>query len=208
MAFIPAPFTIRSEVHWTIGENANAMDRIHWLYQNGPPSPGDLNSFATALRGQISNNFIPLVGAGVHLTNVRAIDIAASTGQEGLATGDTLGERPGAVLTAITCVLVSGRITRRYRGGRPRIYFPAGVQTDLSNSSVWDPAIVTAVQNAWQAVLNAIQGQTFGSFTINNWANVARTVDKIVQNPRKVEPVVSFTVKNIPGTQRRRYGRP
>ena len=208
MAFIPAPFTIRSEIHFTLGPNPNVMNRIHWGYQNGPPSPGDLGSFSAALRAAIVSNLVPLCGTGVTLTTVRAIDIAASTGQEGQTIGSTIGTRPGAVLTAATCILASGHISRRYRGGRPRIYFPAGVQEDLSNVSTWDPAIVSATTSAWQAVLNAIQGQTFGSFTITNWVNVAHKVDGIVQNPRKVEPVTSFVVKTVPGTQRRRYARP
>jgi hypothetical protein len=85
----------------------------------------------------------------------------------------TLGTESGAPLSAATAVLQNLNISRRYRGGKPRTYWPLFNSTDLSNPGEWGAANLTAFNTAMTAHRADILAATEGSTIMLNQVNVS-----------------------------------
>ena len=221
MPALPAvPQVIKIRWLHTIGSNVNLGCHQYWHYAGAAPTGADMTALATAAFNAWVTNLAPVAGNWVTLTETITEDLTSSTTPIGTQTGSHAGGLSGAPLTAETAVLANYVIARRYRGGKPRTYWPLGEPSQLTTAERWSGAAVTAFGTALAALDTALLAVTFsGGGALNYQANVSY-YDGFVsfQNPVTlrwknapkprttpvVDQITSTVVNPIPGSQRRR----
>jgi hypothetical protein len=219
----PVPNVIRCKLGWHVGEDLTVSNSLDFLYTGGPPSPTDCVALATAARTAMATDLLALLPIAASSTFVSMEDLSSTSGSFGELAGVEAGTRAGATLTASACVLSNYTISRRYRGGKPRSYWPFGTSTDLADASTWSAASQTAFTTAIQAWLNAVRVLASGTTTLTQHVNVSyyqgftavvnpitgRTKDvaKLRTGGPVVDIITGMTVNLKPGVQRRRFQR-
>jgi hypothetical protein len=163
--------------------------------------------------------FVPHLDNFSALTGVRCIDLSSPTGAEGEHAQASPGTGGVDILPGATCLLMRYVINRRYRGGKPRSYFPFGVQTDLSTRQQWGTGFLTDIDGKYAAAHTAILALSSGSTVITDQVNVSYYEGFTVQTspstgratnvPKRrttplVDTIVSFSASGTPASQRRR----
>lgn len=172
-ALPPVPQTLRCTYQWEISGDTAAIDRVFYTYTGGPPSAADCNTLAaglyTNLIGALGGQFV----GDVLLIGTEVVDLSTATSFSGAHSASTAGTRPGGALGASTAVLMNQHITRRYRGGKPRTYWPFFADTDLLTEQLWVAASVATLLtdlNLWNANNKAL---TAGTTALQNLVNVS-----------------------------------
>jgi hypothetical protein len=214
----PASQTLRTELEWSVGVDIAARSILFWRYSGGPPSASDASTLATEIYAA-GTGFQPLYQEGISLIGCTVTDLSASDGAQATHEATAPGQREGTGLAGATAVLANYTIARRYRGGKPRNYFPWGVGQDLSNQQQWGQGFLTACTNAWTTFTGAVIGATGGSTAITSHANVSYySGSRVVTSPTtgrarnvpiprstpQVDTIVGFSFSATPATQRRR----
>jgi hypothetical protein len=156
---VPGP-VLRVEFETNDLASIAAGSRFYVGYSGGPPDAADLDTLAGAVASAWTTHMAPMVNSNEHLVGVTITDLSSSTGAIGAYTGNVAGSRSGPTLPASACAVVNHRIARRYRGGRPRTYVRAGVQSDLEGTNTWTSGFLTDMLAAWEAWIAAILGTT------------------------------------------------
>jgi len=142
--------TIRVRLDWTEADGFKGGNRIYLNYSDGPPTATQCQALATyilttlfpaTLASLISNNWA--------LTEVDVLDITTESGLSGTHTGSAAGTRGTSSLPAQCATNIEFNIVERYRGGKPRIYLPPGLTTDLANPSTYNSTYQNAMGVAW-----------------------------------------------------------
>lgn len=214
----PLANAIRSRLLWSDGSDANVSSTLFWRYTGGPPSAADVSALAQDLYTAAAG-FDGLYPADTQLTGTEITDLSSSSGFQAEHNQTTAGIRAGTPLAGGTAVVVGYNIGRRYRGGKPRNYFPWGTANDLQTRQLWTNSFITDIQTAFSSFAGSFIGAASGGTTIAAHINVSYYEGfttptpapgkraKNVSTPR-VTPlpndIVSFTVRTAPGSQRRR----
>lgn len=158
-------------------------------------------------------------GSDVHLTNVIVTDLSSVTGGQGEESSDAPGGKEPGALSMATALLINYKISRRYRGGKPRSYLPWLVETDLTNRRSWNPAAVAIAEGRLSTIFASIIGASSGSTTITEHVNISYFEGfTVVTNPTTgrarnvstrrgtpiVDAVTGFAGSTRPASQRRR----
>jgi hypothetical protein len=91
----------------------------------------------------------------------------------GINTATRAGTRAGGQLGGGTAALLDFHIQRRYRGGKPRQYLPAGVTTDLANAQQWSTTFTGNLATAWNAWINQLVAAPPAGTSLLNVVNVS-----------------------------------
>jgi len=198
------PQTIKLEMHWTYGTDANVMSHLFYSTAAATPGTNDLLAFATLFATSYTTNMVSQTSAQVSLRKVRGIWLGDRTSAVPEWNGNAVGNRAGTALPAQTAALFNLRIARRYRGGKPRVYFPCGVGADMTDPQHWAATFLTSCSNAMNNINTALQA--FTSTTINNpfLVSVSYYTGKSLRTNPVVDSVSAITMNAIPGSQRRR----
>ncbi len=218
---MPVPNVIRIRLRHTLGDDFDVLSRFFIQYAGTAPSDTELDTFAGAVGASWVTGFLTYSNTDTVLTEVIATDLSSSMASEGTATEDETGTRTGGSLPASTCLLINFQISRRYRGGKPRIYLPLGSDSDLLTAQTWNPTFVSEVGIAWAAFIAAVVAEPWSgggllsqvvpSFFEGTSGELVGSGDyvrgKTLPIPRAaplVEPITGFSVNPIFGSQRRR----
>jgi hypothetical protein len=212
------PNVLSTQLHWNDGTDGNVSSTMFWRYGGSPPNSADCSNFAVTLENAFAAENA-LWDTRTELTGCTATDLSSNSGGVGSSTGSTNGTLGGDTLAGGTAVVVSYLITRRYRGGKPRNYFPWGDSNSLNTKQLWLPAYVASVAAGMASAISAFIGTVEGATTISAHVNVsyyegftvvtspttgrARNVPKLRTTP-VVDDIVGRTVLGRPGSQRRR----
>ena|SRR5215469_15143908 len=159
MAKPPLPDVSTVRVHLT-GRDASNFQwgvRLYFSYSAGPPSGADCTTLAGAINSAFSAHLAALMVPNYELDEVDVLDIATDTGLSGQNTTVVAGTRTGIPVAYQVAFNVEYGIARRYRGGKPRSYFPFGADTDLADYSHWTTALHDLVLTGVTAFFNAIE---------------------------------------------------
>jgi hypothetical protein len=123
-------------------------------------------------------------------------------------------------LTGAAAALVNGTIARRYRGGKPRTYWPWFTSTDLDTQQQWNTSAVTLFNTQWGDFMTACLAISESGCTISESVNVSfyqgfvsaenpithrwRNLPTYRTGEIPVDPILSWTLNLKPGSQRRR----
>jgi hypothetical protein len=124
-----------------------------------PPSPSDCATIGTSLSTAWQNALAPLCQVNVHLRTVDVIDLSSDVSSVGSVAVNIAGTRAGNANPNNSAMVASYRINRRYRGGHPRTYWPAGVASDTATGNLWSQTFLPIANNgasAWVGNVNAI----------------------------------------------------
>jgi hypothetical protein len=208
------------QLDFLVGTDSAAMTRFYLLYTGGPPSGADMTSFASTLMVGCVGALPAVMHPDTSIESVTLTDLSSPTGATGFASTPTPGVRTGDALPAGAAVLGNYHIARRYRGGRPRGYWPLGTATDLLTRQTWVGASVSAFESAIETVTNTLDGSFHGTTSVGLPVSVSyyqgftsvlniitgrtRDVAKIRTGAIPVDLVVSGSVNPHVSSQRRR----
>jgi hypothetical protein len=216
------PNVLRMEMQHTVGTDLDVLTRTFWLYSGSAPSNSGLVSMATALATSWGTVWKPLAGTSITLTNIALVDLTTTSSSEGSHAASIAGTRTGGAMPAGATVLVNYLLARRYRGGKPRSYFPYGVDSDLLNAQQWSSTFTGLVNTALASWDTDVAAAAPSGTTIANQVNVSyyhgfsSVQDPVTLRWRNIPtPRASVLIDNIVsqscnakiGSQRKRYVR-
>jgi hypothetical protein len=201
------PGVVRVNFIFTVGTNTNVHSHIYLQSDTGDVTQTDLNPAATLIAAAWASNLKAWHHATVSLTTVEVDDLGTPGNVPGSAVGPGPGSRSGDTPFADVAALFNFKVSRRYRGGKPRAYMPLFNAGDLQDNNHWNSTMATTLIGAWRAFITAITTTpTTGLFPAFH-VSVSWIADKVVLTTPIVDPVVQSTLNPIPGSQRRRMGR-
>jgi hypothetical protein len=151
------PSVMQIVFNLTYGEDVHVLNRFFMQFTPGGFSQAQANALASSISTFWNNRLAPIHPTNVTLTSVVVTDLTSSLGLVGVSTTNHVGTRAGGLLSAETAVVLQFHTLRRYRGGHPRMYLPAGVAGDLADTQTWVAGFATVVAADWIAMLNDIQ---------------------------------------------------
>lgn len=212
------PNVLKTQLEWIDSNDSSVTSTMFWRYTGSPPNASACANLATAL----ANAFLPLNDLWTETTSligVKATDLSDTSGGVGTVTVSQVGDLIGPDVAGGTCVCVSYLINRRYRGGKPRNYFPFGNSSSLNGRQAWGPTFIGNVASGIATAISTFIGTTESGTTIASHANVsyydgftvvtnpitgrARNVPKLRTVP-EVDDIVGRNVLGRPASQRRR----
>lgn len=215
----PVVNVARVHLLWNVGPDLDVTTTQYWDYTGGSFSSGNAASMAAAIIAALPGGFDAYFTDQVKFTGVRVTDLSSDTGGDGTATADVVGTRSGGGLPASTAAVANYTIDRRYRGGKPKGFYPFGSESDLQGPSVWSDAALAAWLAAVEAIFAAINGASGGGSTLSAHVAVSYysgftvitspTTGRARNVPTKrtvptTYDVVSTDISTYLGTQRRR----
>lgn len=215
---LPASPCVRVRLDYTHASGLTAGSRFYLSYSGSAPSGANCVTLATDIATQWNTNLAGFPDSDWTLTEVDVLDIATNSGLSGTVSVSHAGTGSGTSLPAQCCINVEFNISRRYRGGKPRMYFVPATESGQNNDSTWSSSLITAVNAAFTAFFAAIEALSIGSmgtlahvnlsyyegFTnITNSSGRERAVPTY-RAVAKLDPVVGYSMKAVIGSQRRR----
>lgn len=165
MTTVPLPDVpcVRCRMVYTLADGTLAGSRFYLSYSGSAPSGANCTTLAGDINSAWGSHILGLVNVDVSLTEVDVLDIATDSGLSGQNTTLVTGTRSGTAMPIQTAMDVEFGIARRYRGGKPRMYWPPGVTSDIDTTSMWSSAFVSSWTTDVEAFFSEIEGLSIGS---------------------------------------------
>lgn len=196
------------------------LTRFYLQYPGAAPSASQLATLNNGIIAAFTSHLQPLMTANKELLEVDTVDLSTPSSAQLATTAAVIGSEAGAWLPLMACTVAGYGISRRYRGGHPRGYWPLGAQGDVATSGEWSTTYQAAAQGAIGSFFNDVTGIIWGVSEITKHVNVsyyqgftvvtdpitgrARNVPKLRPGGPVIDLIVSTNVRAILGTQRRR----
>lgn len=196
--------------------------RIYFQYAGGAPNDAACATFLTNVLANFTPHIPALYNPDFTLTSLSVTDLSSPTGGFAELPTSVAGTRSGGAPPVNICALMNYTIARRYRGGKPRSYWPWGAAADLSTPREWSSTFVTACDGGYSAYQGAVLGLALGSASLVAQVNVSyyqgftnvpygtptkyRRVPTLRPTP-VVDDIGGFALNPIPGSQRKRFQR-
>lgn len=215
---LPASPCLRVRLDYTQGDAALAGNRFYLSYAGAAPTAGNCISIADGVEAAWVANLQSVTQTEFALTEVDVLDIATEAGASGHWTGSEDGTLSSSFIPASAAVNVEFDISRRYRGGKPRIFLPPGGNTQLQDGGHWTSAYQGDIQTAIEGFFAAVSAIAVGAvgalahvnlsyykgFTnITNSSGRERAVPTY-RDSALVDLITGYSVKGELGSQRRR----
>lgn len=215
---LPASPCVRVTTDYTNEDGSLASSRFFLSYSGAAPSAANCVTLAGDIGSAWESDIAPLVSSEWSLTLVDVEDISTEIGNHGSAAESHAGTRSGTAMPAQVAMNVEYDIARRYRGGKPRQYFPAGVTSDTADGGHWSAGFVTTVNSAVAAYYAAIEALSVGSMGTlahvnisfyQGFTNITNSSGRTRAAPKYratglVDTVTGYAGKPLMGSQRRR----
>lgn len=192
-ALADQPNVLAVRTTWAQSEGDLLTTKQYFTYTGTAPSNATCIAIATAIRGAAVTDLIPLLSSACAMAQVTVTDLTSPTSGFGEYATETSGSRSGAILPASTCALLSCKVERRYRGGKPRVYFPFGTQPDLQDQQTWNSAFASAFDTGLTNYVAAVKAIVISGTTISQFVNIS-----YYQGFSSVENPVTHRWRNIP----------
>jgi hypothetical protein len=221
-ALPPAPSVLRIQFEYNTGGSLRAGNRVYYEYSGGPPSAPNLDTLATDVSSAFSTDLAEQMSQSFSLVEVAIEDLTSSSAAVGSWTGSVEGTRSDATPdnTLNDALIQNFQISRRYRGGRPKTFWPFGVSGDRATDATWGAGFITSCTTQLTAFDTALKALTGVGCTLVNrvnvsfyegFASVQNPVTKRWTNiptPRSGDAVIdvinTFSINPLIGSQRRR----
>lgn len=193
--------------------------RFYLSYSGSRPSAPNCVTLAGDIQAAAATNLGPLISTAIAMDEIDVLDIQDSSGASGQNTTTWNGTRSGSATPVQVCTGVEYNIARRYRGGKPRGYWPFGTTSDYASGSSWSPGFVSASNAGMLAFFTAVNGLSVGSMgTLQHvnlsfykgYVNIENPDSRAFSRPTYRSPnaihdnVSGYSTKTILSSQRRR----
>lgn len=211
---------VKIEIFWGLPSGGFSTTGLHWAYTGSVPTAAAANAIAASVRTAAVTQFLPRLTTDRTLQNVTVTDLSSSSGVVGLAAASSGGARPTPGLSVNDATVVDYTIGRRYRGGKPRSYYPFGANADQTGGNLWTSAYLTEINNAVTAFTTAVVGVNSGGTILSTPVSVSyysgfttytgsggrpKTRATLRATPL-LDPITAHSVRRTIGSQRRRLG--
>jgi hypothetical protein len=217
---LPSPGqVIRVALDFQVGSDAHALTRFFVAYSGTAPAASDLLHFGGVLNSAADALLPAVMHPDTTYLGCTLTDLASDTGAETNSPETTVGTETGAALGAAVAVVTKLTIGRRYRGGKPKGFWPLGTAADLDTRQTWLSGSVTNFLNAIEAIQTSLEGASSSGTAITAPVNVSyygppnriitgstgrvRTVSTVRATPL-VDTIQAIAVDTHLGSQRRR----
>ena len=220
-ALVDQPGVLRIKHYFSVGADLNVSTSLYFKYSGTAPSDADCAAIASEARSCWNNAWLGHLSSARAQLGASCQDLTTPSSGFGESLITSVGGGSAEDLAASTCLLVNYHIARRYRGGKPRSYWPTNIAVDLSTPHTWDTGVLATMTGEWQtSYLDVLVGFVQGGTTIGPQVSVSYYSGfttppvapghraKNVSTPRAVaitpDLILGFTLNPKPGTQRRR----
>lgn len=197
-----------------------AGSRFYLTYSGSAPTPANCVTLADDVVTQWGSHISGLITSHVTLNEVDVLDLASDTGNSGQSTTTSAGTASDPAPPSNVAVNVEFNIARRYRGGKPRMYFPSTNNANLADQSHWSSGFISTFGSDVAAFFAALAALSIGSMGTLAHANISFFKGVSTTTPPwrgpgfkyppkyrttpQVDPVEGYAVKAVIGSQRRR----
>lgn len=209
---------MRVRLKYTQSDDFDAGSRFYLSYAGAAPTAGNCATIASDVAAAWATNCAGFQDDSWALTEVDVLDIASLTGLSGQWSGSNAGDATGTGLPSQCATNVEFDIARRYRGGKPRMYFPPGVEAALVDNGHYANSHVTAINTSVAAFFTEIEAIDVGAVGALAHVNLSyyKGFTNIVNSSGReravptyratalVDPVLGYSCKALIGSQRRR----
>jgi len=215
---LPASPCVRVRLIYSSPTGGEAGSRFYLSYSGSAPSSGNCGTLAADISGAWNSALASMVPNEWALIETDVIDIATHTGASGSNSTSHAGTRTGTEIPENCATNIEFDISRRYRGGKPRIFMPPGVAGDTDGASHWTSGFITGYNSAFNSFMSAVEAFSIGSmgtlthvnlsyysgFTNHtNTSGRSRPVPTY-RDTAVVDTVEGYSTKGLIGSQRRR----
>lgn len=215
---LPESNVMRIRLDYTDSDNVLAGSRFFLGYGGSPPTSGNCTTLASDIAAAWVTHMAPLIQANYSLTEIDVLDISTLTGASGQWTGDNGGGDTGGAIASQVAVNTEFGIARRYRGGKPRMFWPPASVAAKQNDGSWTLSFVGEYNTAVAAFFAEITALSIGAVGALEHVNVSYYSgftnhtntsgrERAVPTYRTsalVEPITGYSTKQRMGSQRRR----
>jgi hypothetical protein len=206
----------------TWGADNDLMCRFYISYSGVAGTTALYNTFAGAIAAAWNTDMASNINNATALVEVIVEDLSSSTSPSGSWSGSHSGSGGGLETTLATAMLSNMTISRRYRGGKPRMYWPPPGGSALVSPSGWQTATITAWNTALAAFFTAVLAAGWSGAGTLTQVNVSYYSGftpfkgpsgryRNIPNLRTGGPVTDTVTSNVangkPANQRRRLGK-
>lgn len=215
----PAQPCMRVRLDFQTASGTDMGSRFFLQYAGGAPSAANCASIATSIAAFWATRLSQLCYQLTSLVEVDVEDIATNLGAFGSVAVSHPGQMSAGSLVNQAAVNVEFDITRRYRGGKPRMFLPAPDGTALASQDKWSQAFIGTVNAEVAGFFSDIEALNVGSvgalehvnlsyyqgFTnVTNSSGRTRAAPKYRSPVALVDKVTGYACKAVVGSQRRR----
>jgi len=214
----PASPCMRVRLIYTQTDGFEGGNRFYLSYAGSSPTGANCTAIAAAIEAAWVSDLAGQVNEEWALTEVDVLDIATETGLSGQWTGSEAGIRGGTSLPAQCATNIEFGISRRYRGGKPRMFLPPPVSADQLSAGQFNSSFITQMNTNIGEFFSAVQAIDVGAvgalthvnlsyykgFTnVTNSSGRERAVPTY-RDDALLDTVVGYSTKGMIGSQRRR----
>lgn len=216
----PVPGVVRLDIKYTNSTDLDILTRLHFKFNGGPMTNAQATAWATSVVSSAAA-LDAILHTSVQIVLATVTDLTNTSAGVGSYPAAISGGLSGGPLPAATAFLVNYQISRRYRGGRPRSYLPAGDDTSLNDPRSWTSTFIALVTSKWNTFIADIEAAPPTGITSMELCNVTyygppnytkgvlpervKTYSTKLAAPI-VDVINSYTYSAIPSSQRRRSG--
>jgi hypothetical protein len=196
----------------------DVINRFFMQYSGTAPFASELATLANAVITHWTADLAPLHSVDVSLIDALIEDLSSPTSAVGASNTTSVGTRTGGVLGAGVAAVIQEKISRRYRGGHPRVYLPAGVSTDLQTMRSWTSAFQGNLAAGWSSFISDIGGSVWSGggtllpvnvsyyqgFLNHTFPSGRVRPVPVVRSSPLIDIITAFDTNGVLGSQRRR----
>lgn len=222
MGALPAVAKVVRVDHFhTFGTDPDVQVRDFFGY-SGTLSLADAITWCALFATAWNSNMIPNLSNQFRHVNTELTDLSSNTAPQVSNSTGSVGTDTQVALPQGTAMVLKKHITRRYRGGHPRMYMAGFGYTRLATPDTWDPTFLTSYVNSYVTYLNAVSTTAPAGIGTINHVNISYFAGftnhtypsgrvKAIPTPRAtplVDNIASVSGNPIVASQRRRNEQP
>ena len=216
----PVSKVVRADFYFSQGHTANLQVREFFQY-TGTLNGTDATAWCATMQGSMAT-LLGLFSSSLSHYKTELTDLSSTSSPQEINPTITAGTSGSAANDAGTAFIIRKLITRRYRGGHPRIYLPGTLNSWLANPTQWASTAAGNILTGYNTFISTITSTVPAAagtgthvnvsyYAGHTWFEDAKSNWHRIPTPRG-SPVVDLITGTAyvatPGSQRRRNETP
>lgn len=164
---------VRCALDYVNSDGADAGSRFYLSYSGSSPSGANCITLANDVVTAWNTHIAAFITLHYTLNEVDVVDLSSDVAASGQSNTTSAGTGPDPAPPTNVAINVEYDIARRYRGGKPRMYFPPSPNDNLADQSHWASGLITSFNAAVGAFFAEIEALTIGSMGTLDHVNVS-----------------------------------
>lgn len=169
----PSVAAVRCKLDYLNADNFLAGSRFYLTYSGSPPTAANCNTLAGDIGTAWASHIAAYITNTWTLNEIDVLDLGSTSGASAVFAATAAGTASPPAPPSSVAVNVEFDIARRYRGGKPRMYFPQSTNANLANNSQWSGSFVTTFNSAVSAFFAQLNALSIGSMGTLQHSNIS-----------------------------------